>query len=257
MLRRDRHCEDEPAKGHLASTSRSDPDGRRAALAHLARLIFLSYRYSQGGAGTQNRMLLYLERHHHPALFGGARTDELRVLVHDMVAPYFLNPETHPATPIPWDHQSPDMFVRTDSDVIREVASLFSRFDDRSQLATFAFSPADIARSVIAMDADYLERPGGRAGDHEALMIRVGPYRGDPFESIYIKYGVMGRTTNTTEFDDMFRRIGSPRLLGELGSHTLSRLLRVVSIFQATHPDASDERLLLCKASCASILDGE
>jgi hypothetical protein len=224
---------------------------------HLARLLFLSYRFSQGGIGTQNRMLLYIERHHQPELFSGPNLAEVKALTWKLVAPYFLNQRTHPATAIPWADNSPEATVKTELLVRNELAGLFERFTDRSQLTTFDSSPTAIAESVIVMDADYLQRPGGRAGDSETLKIKVSPYRRDPFASIFIEHGVLGRTTHSVEFDAMFAELGDVGVLRRLDAHTLWQLQRVIAIYEARHADGDDERMRSHKAACAALLDGK
>ena len=223
----------------------------------LARLLFLSYRLSQGGIGTQNRMLLYIEEHHQPTLFSGPDLTEVKALTWAMVAPYFLNQGTHPATAIPWEDDSPQAAVKTELLVTNELIGLFERFANRSQLSTFACDPAAIAESVIVMDADYLRRPGGRAGDDDVMKIKVSPYRRDPFGSLFIKHGLLGGTTQSVEFDAMFSELGDPCLLCQFDGHALRELQSVIEIYEAHHPDADDDRIRNCKAICAELLDGE
>lgn len=245
--------------GRVGSLSRlqSDAQTLSATPNDLARLLFLSYRFSQGGIGTQNRMLLYIEKHHHPELFSGPDLAEIKVLTWKMVAPYFLNQKVHPATAIPWEDDSPEAAVKTEQLVTNELTGLFERFEDRSRMLTFDHDPAAIAESVIVMDADYLQRPGGRAGDSDALKIKVSPYRRDPFESIFIKHGVLGITTQSAEFDAMFSELGKTGVLRQFDGHALRQLQDVIAIYEAKHPDSDDERIRTCKAACAALLDGE
>jgi hypothetical protein len=211
---------------------------------HLANLIFLSYRFSQGGIGTQNRMLLFIEENFYPDLMVGARAEEVRNLTHRIVGKYFLNQQLHPATAIPWEDDSPQATKKTDLLVVNELAGLFGRFKDRTEIASFTSDIAGIAQSVIVMDTDYLSRPGGRGGDSEALKITVDPYPRDPYDSLYIKHAVLGKSTNTAEYDVIFGQLAGDDVATQFDRYTLGQLGFITSTYIAHHPDtADDERL--------------
>jgi hypothetical protein len=215
-----------------------------ATVQHLANIIFLSYRFSQGGIGTQNRMLLYLEQQFYPDLMVGNRSEEVRQLTHRMVGKYFLNQQLHPATAIPWEDDSPEAAKKTDQLVVNELAGLFGRFEDRTEIASFTSDIAGIAQSVIVMDADYLSRPGGRGGSSEALKITVDPYPRDPYDSLYIKYAVLGKSTNIAEYDAIFEQLATDDVMTQFDRYTLGQLSFVANTYMTHHPDiANDEQL--------------
>lgn len=226
---------------------------------HLARIVFLSYRYSQGAIGTQNRMLLYVEDHHQPDLFAEDRIEEIREKARSIIGPYFLNQTTHPATAIPWEDDSPEAeaSVKTDQTVRNEVEGLFARFSgDRSEIADFETTPSAIAQSVIVMDHDYLTRPGGRAGNSDELKIKVSPYARDPYDSLFIRYGIHGETTTTKEFDDIFKVISDTDTIRSLDDLTLNQLQHICSIYIANHPEADNEEVSQLHKYCEEILNG-
>lgn len=208
---------------------------------HLASLIFLSYRFSQGGIGTQNRMLLYLEKHFHPNLMAGENSAEIRERTNRMVGRYFLNQQLHPATAIPWEDDSPEAARKTDRLVVNELSGLFGRFEDRGEIASFTDDIAGIAQSVIVMDADYLGRPRGRAGDSMALKIKVDPYPRDPYDSLYMKYAVLGRSTNTIEYDAIFGQLAQDDVIGQFDDHTRRQLQFVASVYETHHPEIAED----------------
>jgi hypothetical protein len=225
---------------------------------HRANLIFLSYRFSQGGIGTQNRMLLYIEENFHPGLMGGEQAELMKARTHRIVGRYFLDQRLHPATAIPWEDDSPEAAVKTERLVTNELAGLFERFEDREQIANFTSDIAGIGQSVIVMDTDYLSRPGGRAGDSEDLKIVVSPYNRDPYDSLFIKYSVLGTSTNTTEFDDIFQRLATEETMCQFDQYTLRQLQFVIDVYARHHPEAEqDERLVRVKTLCAELLHGQ
>lgn len=225
------------------------------SLQHRADLIFLSYRFSQGGIGTQNRMLLYIEENFDSGIMGAGNLDQLNELTHRMVGRYFLNQKLHPATAIPWEDDSPEASIKTDQLVANELTGLFERFRDRKQIATFSSDVAGIAQSVIVMDADYLSRPGGRAGDSEALKIVVSPFLRDPYDSMFIKYSVLGTSTNTVEFDSIFRLLANNATMQQFDQYTLRQLQYVINTYTDQHPEGQpDERIAQVSAVCEGLL---
>ena len=232
--------------------------GETASAQHRANLIFLSYRFSQGGIGTQNRELLYIEENFHPDLMGGTQVEQVKTLTHKLVGRYFLDQHLHPATAIPWEDDSPEAAVKTERLVINELAGLFERFEDRTQIADFTSDIAGIGQSVIVMDTDYLRRPGGRAGDSEDLKIVVSPYSRDPHESLFIKHAVLGVSTKTVEFDDIFRQLATEEVIQQFDQYTLRQLLFVINTYTQHHPGAEqDERIGQLKAQCRELLHGK
>lgn len=229
--------------------------GETASAQHRANLIFLSYRFSQGGIGTQNRELLYIEENFHPDLMGSA---QVKALTHKLVGRYFLDQHLHPATAIPWEDDSPEAAVKTERLVTNELAGLFERFEDRAQIADFTSDIAGIGQSVVVMDTDYLRRPGGRAGDSEDLKIVVSPYSRDPYESLFIKHAVLGVSTKTIEFDDIFRQLAAEEVMQQFDQYTLRQLLFVINTYTQHHPDVGqDKRIRRIEAQCKELLHGK
>ncbi len=230
-----------------------------ATYEHLARLVFLSYRYSQGGIGTQNRMLLYIENHYHPDLFGETALPTLKSRTSDMVSAFFLNEKTHPATAVPWENEFPGDFVKSRELVTNELAGLFDRFIHEDLARLYKYDPQSIAMSIITMDADYLTRIGGRAGNSIDLKIKVSlPYLRDPYDSMFIKHGVLGVSTQTIEFDDIFRHATAETTIRQLDTHTLTQLQKVIEIYISEHIEVgNDKRLQRIKQLCEGLLRGE
>lgn len=228
-----------------------------ATVQHRANIIFLSYRFSQGGIGTQNRMLLSIEENFHSNLLVGADTEEVQAATHKIVGKYFLNQQLHPATAIPWEDDSPKAAIKTEVLVTNELAGLFGRFRERprTEIASFTSDIAGIAQSVLVMDMDYLSRPGGRAGDSEALKIVVDPYIRDPFDSLYVKYGILGKNTNTVEYDLIFSQLATESVVAQLDYFALLQLQYVIATYIVHHPDTvKNEAILNIQTLAAELL---
>lgn len=227
--------------GNLAMSGDADAQ-------HRANLIFLSYRLSQGGIGTQNRLLLYVEENFHPNLLDQS---QVRNVAQRMIGRYFLNQKLHPATAIPWEDDSPEAAVKTDLIVNNELTGLFERFEDRSQIDTFTSDLAGIAQSVIVMDTDYLRRPSGRAGESEDLKIVVSPYTRDPYDSLFIKYAVLDESTHAIEYDEIFSRLAEPDIIRQFDQYSLRQLMYVIDTYGEHHPEVIlDTRLQNIKLLC-------
>jgi hypothetical protein len=224
---------------------------------HLANIVFLSYRYSQGGIGTQNRLLSYMEDRYHGDFMTDERAAEVHELAKTMIGPYFLNQALHPAIAIPWDDDSPEAAKKTDTTVSNELIGLFERFNDENYMSHFSHDPASIAASIIIMDADYLQRPGGRAGDSIPLKIVVDPYKRDPYDSLFIKYGVLGKDSNSLEFNALFAVVSLESTIQQLDAYTVATLLKVINHYVDRHPDsAHDPRITDIRVLCERLQNG-
>lgn len=249
------------ADPHEAPTSTTDsalfaldqPD-----IAQMARLIFLSYRYSQGGIGTQNRMLLYIEDQYFPEMFTPQISPKVQKGAKTLVGSFFLNEAAHPATAVPWEEPFPGTFAKTPVLVENEVNGLFERFAERNGMESFGFSPADIAASLITMDYDYLTRLGGRAGTDPVLKVKVADYHRDPYDSLFLKHGALKVSTRTKEFDEIFAVASSDSTVQELDELTSLLLLWVLDIYMGHHPETRDlEQLTRLKTACETKLNGK
>lgn len=201
-----------------------------------ATIIFLSYRFSQGGIGTQNRLLLYLEKHFHPELIRGPQTEQVHEATHRLVSRYFLDQQLHPSIAIPWDIEFPGPALKTELLVDNELLDLFGRFVNREVDDEFAYDPVSIGQSILTMDADYLRRPGGRGGASKQLNVVVDPFPRDPYDSFYLRHAVLGVSTNTVEYDAVFAAIDPHAILPAMNRHGLRRLHQVIRIYLDHHP---------------------
>ena len=152
----------------------------------------------------------------------------------------------------------PGASVKTDVLVTNELAALFHRFrDQRRELAPLTFDPPALAASVIAMDADYLQRPSGRAGGSAHLKITVGPYPRDPYDSVFLTRAVVGTSTGTLEYDEMFAELGRATVLEQLDAVGLEQLRAVIEIYRNRHPETCDARIKQLDDACAELSRGE
>lgn len=236
------------------ATSDLDP----ATPQHLAFLVFLSYRHSQGGIGTQNRILQYIEANDHPMMFSGPNYSQLKIIARKMVGAYFLNPKTHPATPYAWEGDELEASLKTEKVVDAEVQDVFGRFEDRSHFATFESDPVSIAGSIIVMDGDYVSRSGGRGSGSKDLKIKVIDFPRDAYESQFIKYGILGAPTGASEYDDMFKAISSEVVIQQLDMFSLRELQKITDIYVKAHPEVEDDvRLMRLMLLCKELLSGK
>lgn len=214
-----------------------------------ANILFLAYRYTQGGIGLHNRMLLYVEENGYPDLFGVSdeEVEELQGLARPMIGRYYLKAKLHPATPIPWEDSS-EVPAKVERHVDDEIEYLWGRFyHDRKELRDFDSSLTGIAQGVIVMDADYLRRPGGRADDAPALRVTVDAYRGDPYDSQFVTHSILGKDAKV--FSGIFQQLATEEVIGQLDQHALRQLRFVIETYVLHHPDIKDdERLAQVKA---------
>jgi hypothetical protein len=223
-----------------------------------ANVIFLSYRFSQGGIGTQNRLLLNIEDEFMPNLFSEEGLDEMMLITKRMVGSYFLNPSKHPATAIPWNYDSEAKFIKSEQLVINELAGLFERFRTREELQTFSHALVDIAESVIVMDSDYLSRADGRSGDSKDLMIEVGDYERDPYESLLISHSVLNVSTNSIFYDQIFHRLAIEDTICQMDKYSIKQLRVIIELYQKTHDNVDGlEKLLNVREICERLANGE
>ena len=85
------------------------------------------------------------------------------------------------------------------------------------------------------MDADYASRPGGRAGSSDWMKVRTGPYKRDPYGSVFIDNAVLGSTTRSDYFDKMFAEVGKLELLASHDKETLFQLLNLIQVYMRYH----------------------
>jgi len=242
----------------LITSITQSPEQANLPEEYLAKLVFLSYRLSQGGIGTQTRLLLRLESDYYPDLFDTVKHPNLKDLTREMVGRFFLNPKAHPATPYTWNDDSPDASLRTGGVVTEEVAGVFARFDERSKISTFEYDRVSIAQSVIAMDYDYLSRKGGRGGDSEDLQIKVHPFGRDAFDSWFIKYSVLGYTTTAQEYDEIFGELAHEDTISMLDKHAIEQLQNILQVYTREHlGTGKDARITDLLKQCRVILYGE
>ena len=232
----------------LSSTSTS------VSSKYLAHLIFLSYRFSQGGIGTQNRILLHLEENYFPELMRG--DSAVRELTHRSVAKYFLDQRLHPATAIPWEEESWENFVKTEQLVTNELTGLFERFRYRDSLRSFSSDLVGIAKSVVLMDADYLRRSAGRASGSIDLKTTVGLYRRDPYSSFFVSHSLLDLRTGSTEYDHIFNSLSSKTIIEQFDCVDLRHLKFVLNVYANHHPEVGqNERFCSINELSAELLN--
>jgi hypothetical protein len=203
-------------------------------------------------------MLLYIKNHFHPDLIDGDNDAAISDGAEKLIEPYFLSDKLHPATAIPWDDPEPLAFRKHKQLVVNELSGLFGRFRDKTDIEPFSDNPIGLAESVIVMDMDYLTRPGGRGGDNNSLMVRVSPYTRDAHASLFIKYGIIGDSTGTREFDSIFSAIASDEVIRELDRPAIRQLQTVIAIYVAHHPEMiTHERLMHINSLIKELNDGK
>ena len=196
-----------------------------------AALIFLSYRFSQGAIGAQNRLLLLLEERWAPTLFHRDGLTELRRAVRQLVGDYFLDDRLHPAAAVPWTNGAIGAAAKSDAVVTNELSALFRRFDRREELEAFSSDPVALLASLLHVEHGYLTRPCGRAsGDDSLRVIRRGERR-DPYHSVVAAHALLARPTGRAEYDSLFRLIGHDDILVDLTSADRDALERVVTSY--------------------------
>jgi hypothetical protein len=208
----------------------------------VARLLFLSYRYSQGGLGLQLRLLSYMRTAHYPALLEACLRPEVQRNTRRLVGAYFSSAASHPACPMPWDEPLLDEPRWLATIVSEEMERLFAILCAPDPFAGWSHEPSCLAASIISMDLSYLQRVRGRAqGCPRSMTALRAPYRGNPFQSVFIEYAGFARGTGHRWFDALFLRVGSSFHLGTNERRIGRRLTLVWNTYWA-NIEASDER---------------
>jgi hypothetical protein len=210
-----------------------------------AALIFLSYRFSQGAVGAQNRLLLLLEERWAPALFDRDGLPAVRRAVRRIVGNYFLDDRLHPAAALPWTNGATGAAAKSEAVVTNELAGLFRRFEHREELAPFSSDPVALAASLIFMDDGYLQRPRGRDTGDTHLRVARRAATPDPWHSVFAAYALLGRPTGRGEYDSLFGLLRDNRVLAGLGPSDRRALRRVVDRFSHHSDLKPDERTRL------------
>ena len=210
-----------------------------------AALIFLSYRFSQGAVGAQNRLLLLLEERWAPALFDHNDLPAVRRVVRRIVGNYFLDDQLHPAAALPWTNGATGAAAKSDAVVTNELAGLFRRFEHREELASFSPDPVALAASLIFMDDGYLQRSSGRDTGDVHLRIARRAATPDPWHSVFAAHALLGRPTGRAEYDALFGLLGDDRVLAGLGPSDRNALRRVIDRFSHHSDLNTDERTRL------------
>lgn len=196
-----------------------------------AALIFLSYRFSQGAVGAQNRLLLLLEERWAPALFDRDALPAVRQAVRRIVGNYFLDDRLHPAAALPWTNGATGAAAKSEAVVTNELAGLFRRFEHREELAPFSSDPVALAASLIFIDDGYLQRPRGRDTGEARLRVARRAATPDPWHSVFAAHALLCRPTGRAEYDALFGLLGNDRVLAELGPFDRRALRRVIDVF--------------------------
>ena len=211
-----------------------------------AALIFLSYRFSQGAVGSQNRLLLLLEERWAPALFDHNHLPAVRRAVRRIVGDYFLDDRLHPAAAFPWTNGATGAAAKSDAVVTNELAGLFRRFEHREELASFSprsgrprREPHLHGRRLPAAAKRPRHRRRAPAGRPPA------PATPDPWRSGFAAHALLGRPTGRAEYDALFGLLGDDRILAGLGPSDRSALRRVVDRFSHHSDLDADERTRL------------
>ncbi|WP_354699937.1 hypothetical protein DSM112329_00195 [Paraconexibacter sp. AEG42_29] len=193
-----------------------------------AGLIFLSYRFSQGAIGTQNRLLLLLEERWAPTLFAREDLPAVRREVRRRVGSYFLNDRLHPAIALPWTNGKAGPASKTEAVVTNELAALFRRFEHREELVPASPDPVALAGSIVFMDDGYLRRSQGRNSNSIELRIIRESRASDPWHSVFVAHALLDRPTGSREYDLLFGLLGSEEVLEALPTVDRRILSRVI-----------------------------
>lgn len=227
------------------STVTGESNSQPATPQELANLMFLSYRFSQGSNDTQRQMLLYIEDKFHPYFSKDPQYEEVMALTSKMVEAYYMKDALHPATP-PANQEGE--YVKSKEQVDSSLRGLFGIFEDRKD---YQYGPVDIARSIINDDLRYLKQPGGRADSDGPNKGEIDKYGGDPYASYFVEYGILGKSTRSDEYNELFADASSEETIKQLGSDHLKHLQDALRIYVDKHPDMKeDERMLKAQALC-------
>lgn len=203
---------------------------------HLARLVFLSYRYSQGGIGIQSRLLLHIRDQYQPGMFEEPLVQEVKQTTRKLVTAYFMNHTAHPPLPYTWEDTLPDNGERSPANAFDDVEGVFERVLGATDDEVYAHDILSITRGLVSMDLSYLSRKNGRADVNDKPSNDTKAYPKDPFESQFISYSILGRSAMSPEYNQVFSQVGADSTIQQLDEQTWYELQQILAIYTREHP---------------------
>ena len=211
---------------------------------HLARLVFLSYRYSQGGIGVQSRLLLHVQDEHHPDMFQEPLIHDVKRHTHKLVGAFFMNQVVHPPLPYTWDHSPAEDGERSQANAYDDVEGVFEKVLASTEDEEYAHDISSITRALVTMDLSYLLRMNGRADVNDAPSKDRESYPKDPFESQFISYAILGKSTTTPEYDLLFEQVGNLANIEQLDDHTQIEIEQILAVYLREHAEPVNSQKL-------------
>lgn len=206
------------------------------------KLLFLSYRFSQGGAYLQS----YLFRWLHLANPGWKIDAEMQEHTANQFGDHikkFLGKGSYEHETSPRFHSAIDT-SEVQSSAQGELIDMRDFFngsrtgDEGIPLKTKEELITAIARAVISKDSIYLDKVEGRPRSHEGERMSAAT---DPFLSHFVYYGLQGHSTGMKEYDELFVEIAAcvreNIKNGTWTSESYPELFDVIRIYNEKHAD--------------------
>lgn len=225
------------------------------------KLLFLSYRFSQGSITLQSHLFYWLhfanpewridaEMQEHITKQFGAHAKKFLGKSADLEKK--TSPRFHSARNVEEIEASAQLEIRLMQDFFD--GNMSDSFDVHAR--TKEEVVAEIAKRVIDKDFEYLKNIEGRPRSHEGEHINAV---GDPFLSHFVYYGFQGHSTGMKEYDDLFAEIAAyvreNIKNGAWTAENYPELFDVMRIYNEKHPEGTVSMDVLTRTEDADKLN--
>lgn len=199
------------------------------------KLLFLSYRFSQGKSELQYNIFEYLHDIRPRWRIGEKELPELQKALEETIQKYFGKSKDillHPSSPMR------DTVVIQES-IKTEVKEFAEILNDKKEKINREEILSRIITRMIQGDSIFLSQKEGR--ERRATEGRKKSEHTDPWLSHLVYYGIQGHETGAEEYNQMFRDVRErimPILLGEVSKYTNEKdLFKIVEKYKEKHPE--------------------
>ncbi len=200
---------------------------------HMAKLLFLSFKFSQGDGGLQQQIFDYfIMKGQIPSLSQDMRK-QIASRAQSMAKRYFMGNQKHTTEggteekPVPLESE-------IEKEMLKQIGLLGSVPPERGR--TLKGFLGIIAENIIAQDYKYLIQEKGRPNRAKSETSSYEPTL-DPYLSHICYYGILEKNTGLEEFDDLFGQIRNVVQKDPLGGEARWKLDAVMKDWNARHPD--------------------
>jgi len=217
---------------------------------HGAKLLFLSFRFSQGSPDLQDIIFMYLHTiKPHWKIGGRELKDEIFQAVRSPIYNFLLTGATeqdsslytrdtyHKKTTNKQEEITKEKWKEgADETIQRELTAMQDIFGGDRKTPEKSFLLTNLAGTIIKREHKYLAGEGRPRGEQEPIRRTAAT---DPFLSQLCWYGFLGHSTGTEEYDRMFQDVALHIRVNknELYPTEEQNLATVIRVWNEHHPE--------------------